>query len=84
MGQSKEQYNATPIAANGSFTAGVAIAGFLCTVSGNLTITDALGNALVSALPVTAGQWTRIPLFFPSSAGGTLTLSGGAAGTVFA
>lgn len=78
-----EHYNAKPMGANGSRKCGPHIAGFLCTVSGTITITDADGTVLVSALPVTAGTWTRIPLFFISTAGGTVALAGGAAGTLF-
>jgi hypothetical protein len=78
-----EHYNAKPMAANAARTCGPHIAGFLCTVAGTLTITDADGVVLVSALPVAAGTWTRIPLFFKSSAGGVVQLAGGAAGTLF-
>lgn len=84
MGQSKEHYNPKPMAANSSLDVGIAIAGFLCTVAGTLTVTDADGTVLVNALPVTAnGLFIRIPLFFKSSAGGRVTLAGGAAGTLF-
>lgn len=78
-----EHYNAKPMAADSSRKCGPHIAGFLCTTSGTLTVTDADGTVLVDALAVTAGTWTRIPLFFASSAGGTVALGGGAAGTLF-
>jgi len=58
------------------------IAGFLCTVSGTMTITDADGTVTVSALPVTAGVYTKIPLNFNTSMGGTVALTT-AAGTLF-
>lgn len=80
---SKEHYNAKPIAANGAQKVGNHIAGFLCTVAGTLTITDADGTVLVNALPVTPGPFIRIPLFFRTSAGGDVQLGGGAAGTLF-
>lgn len=83
MGQAKEHYNAKPLGANGSANCGASIGGFLCTVAGTLTITDADGTVLVNALPVTAGQFTRIPLLARSSAGCTVQLAGGAAGTLF-
>jgi hypothetical protein len=51
MGQSKEHYNPKPMAANSSLDVGIAIAGFLCTVAGTLTVTDADGTVLVHALP---------------------------------
>lgn len=84
MGQSKEHYNPKPMAANASVDCGISIAGFLCTVAGTLTVTDADGTALVNALPVTAnGLFIRIPLFFKTSSGNKVTLAGGAAGTLF-
>ena len=81
--QIKEHYTPKAMAANSSVKVGVSVAGFLCTVSGTLTITDDEGNVLVNALPVTAGTWTRIPLGMPTTAGGKVTLAGGAAGTLF-
>lgn len=82
--QIKEHYSAHPMAADTTRTSpGVHIAGFLCTATGTLTITDADATVLVNALPVTAGAFTRIPLLFRTSAGGTVTLAGGAAGTLF-
>lgn len=82
MGQAKEHYAAHPMAAGTSRKCGVTIAGFLCTVSGDLTITDADGTVLVDTLPVTEGQFIRIPLFFNTSAGGEVALTT-AAGTLF-
>lgn len=84
MGQSKEHYAAHPMAANSSRPCGVTIAGFLCTVAGTLTVTDADGTVLLNALPITAnGLFIRIPLLSNTSAGLTVTLAGGAAGTLF-
>lgn len=84
MGQCKEHYAAKPMAANSSRNCGVTIAGFLCTVTGTLTITDADGTVLVNALPVDpAYGFIRIPLLSNTSAGCTVTLAGGAAGTLF-
>ena len=81
--QVKEHYTGKPIAANGTIKCGVSIAGFLCTVAGTLTITDADATVLVSAVPVAAGAWVRIPLLANTTAGMTVTLAGGAAGTIF-
>lgn len=43
------------------------IGGFLCTTSGTITIVrdngDGTTTTVVTALPVTAGQWTDIPLY---------------------
>lgn len=84
MGQIKEHYTAKPMAANSSLVVGVTLAGFLCTVAGTLTVTDVDGNVLINAYPVTAGQgFIRIPLLSKTSAGMTVTLAGGAAGTLF-
>ncbi len=84
MGQAKEHYAAHPMAANASRPCGATIAGFLCTVAGTLTVTDADGTVLVNALPITAnGLFIRIPLLTNTSAGCTVTLGGGAAGTLF-
>lgn len=83
MGQSKEHYNPKPMAANSSVDCGVSLAGFLCAVAGTLTVTDADGTVLVNALPVAVGPFIRIPLLFKSTAGGKVTLAGGAAGTLF-
>ena len=81
---SREHYSPKPMAANSTANCGSSIAGFLCTVAGTLTVTDADGTVLVNALPITAnGLFIRIPLFFKSTAGGTVTLAGGAAGTLF-
>lgn len=78
----KERYNPRVMAANSSATlAGPSIGGFICTVSGALTIVDNVGNALVTAFPVTAGVFHPLPIFIGNS-GGTITLSGGAAGTL--
>jgi hypothetical protein len=79
----KEHYHAKTMAANSSVDVGVLVAGFLAKVSGTITITDEAGNLLVDTVPVTAGQFTRIPLLLPTSAGGTVQLAGGAAGTLF-
>lgn len=80
----KEHYNAKPMGANASLPCGASIAGFLCTVAGTLTVTDADGTVLVNALPITAnGLFIRIPLLAHTSAGCVVSLAGGAAGTLF-
>lgn len=82
--QVKEHYGAKPMAANGTIKVGVSIAGFLCTVAGTLSVIAEDGTVLVNAAPVTPGPFIRIPLLFPTAAGGSVTLAGGAAGTLFA
>lgn len=80
---SYESYNARPIAANGSLKCGMSMAGFLASVAGTITVTDADGTVLVNAAPIVTGVWTRIPIKFHSAAGGVISLGGGAAGTLF-
>ena len=82
MAQVKEHYNPKPMAANSVSKIGVTLAGFLCTVSGTLTVTDADSTVLVNALPVTAGAFVRLPILSVTNAGMTVTLAGGAAGTL--
>jgi hypothetical protein len=84
MGQLKEHYNAKPMAANTSLKIGVTLAGFLANTAGTITVTDADGTVLVDAYPCTAGQgFIRIPVLSNTSAGMTVTLAGGASGTLF-
>lgn len=83
MGQSKEHYAAHPMGANATRVCGVAIAGFLCTVAGTITVTDANGTVLLNAFPITAnGMFIRLPILAETSQGLTVTLGGGAAGTL--
>lgn len=84
----RERYNGVPIAANGNYKVqGTHIAGFLATVAGTLTVTGTAADGtsavtFVNALPVTAGQYVKIPLEV-TVAPLTVTLAGGAAGTLF-
>jgi hypothetical protein len=80
----KEHYNATAIGANGAKNCGASIAGFLATIAGTLTVTDADGTVLVNAFPITPAMgFVRIPLLSRTSAGCVVQLAGGAAGTLF-
>lgn len=79
----KSYYRPQPMAAGSAFRVnGTNLQGFLCTVSGTMSITDVDGTILVNALPVTAGQYTRIPMLFNSAQGGTVQLTT-AAGSLF-
>jgi hypothetical protein len=79
----RERFRPQPIAANGNFTVrGPNLGGFLATVSGTLTLTDADGTVLVNAVPVTAGVFTLLPFNFVSAQGAVVQLAGGAAGTL--
>jgi len=79
----KEFYRPQAMGAWSSFVVrGIHISGFLPTVAGSMTITDADGTVHVSALPLTAGVFVQIPLLFNTSQGGTVALTT-AAGTLF-
>ena len=62
------------------------VAGFICQTSGTLTLTAAAGDVLPSfnvltAFPVTAGLYYPMPVFLCKN-GGSVTLAGGASGTL--
>lgn len=83
----KERYNPIVMTANATVQITDAqVAGFLCTVSGflsvsRLTADSALAGLIVNTLPVTAGVYYPMP-FFLGANGGSATCSGGAAGTL--
>jgi hypothetical protein len=83
----RERFNPVPMAANASYTIrGQNMGGFLAKTAGTITVTapNALGTGtvtLVDAVPLTAGIYTPIPMMFPSS-NATVTLAGGASGTL--
>jgi len=56
--------------------------GFLTKTAGNITVTDPNGTVLVDAVPLTAGVFTPIPIIFSTVQGTTVTLAGGASGTL--
>lgn len=81
MSLNKEYYRPQPMAANASYVvAAVHMAGFLGAIAGTMTITDADGTVLVSALPIAVG-FNRIPILFNTPAGGIVALTT-AAGTL--
>lgn len=83
MGIERERYTMRPMAANSSFVVrGFSVAAFLAKTGGAITVTDQNGLAVVDAIPVTAGQYLPIPGMLQTP-GGTVTLSGGASGTLF-
>lgn len=78
----QEIYAPQPIAANGAATVkGNQLGGFLCTVSGTLTVTLSDATVIVNAVPVTAGVYTPLP-FGLNGLTATVQLAGGAAGTL--
>lgn len=88
----KERFRGTFMAANDVLALPNAggISGFLAKTDGTITVTVSDGSngssvstvTVVSAHPVTAGVYVPIPLEFPQL-GGTVTLGGGASGTLF-
>lgn len=77
-----EYYTGVLMGANTSLalTEGRRVGGFLCKVTGTITITNN-GATVVDAVPVTAGIYTPLPFEFPRP-GLVVTLAGGAAGTL--
>lgn len=91
MSYVRERFHPVLMAANTSCQIrGAHLGGFLAKTSGTITVTskDASGVntvTLVDAVPVTAGIYTPIPIIFPATndtINGTVTLGGGASGTL--
>lgn len=71
-----------PIAANATATVeSQSIYGFFCVTSGTLTLTPFNAPALITAAPVTSGQFVELP-FYIGASGYTVTLAGGASGVL--
>jgi hypothetical protein len=78
----KERYTANPMGVNATFTiTGSQLGGFLAVTAGTITVTDADGTVEVNAFPCAAGQYVPLPLLL-NTIGGTVTLAGGASGTL--
>jgi hypothetical protein len=83
----RERFSPKPMAADSTLNiSGQVLGGFLAKTSGTISIvsTDATGLSnvtLVDAIPVTAGVYTPIPIMVPAT-GYTVTLAGGASGTL--
>lgn len=81
--QVHERYTPHAMGADASYDVrGPKMGGFICTVSGTLSVTDVDGTTLVDAVPVTAGTMLPIPINFKSAQGGTVQLAGSAEGTL--
>lgn len=84
----RERFSPKPMAANSTLNVPAThIGGFLCTVAGTLSIVAKAADGTtdvtyVNALPVTAGQYVKIPMEV-TVPGIAVTLAGGAAGTLF-
>ena len=84
MSMITERYSPLPLAVNtvtllpqGSPTG---ICGFLCVTSGTLSVTRLDGVVVVNTIPVTAGTYLAMPFYIGANA--TITLAGGASGTL--
>ena len=81
MSMIKEYYRPQPLAANAVYVSNAShIAGFLATVAGTITVADGGGVVVLNAMPLVLG-FNRIPLQLNTTAS-TVTLAGGAAGTL--
>lgn len=82
----KERYTPYLIGVNGAQRiTGPNVGGFICKTSGNVSLTNANGDTLVDAIPVTAGQYLPLPILIDpngSQPGGLFTCAGGASGTL--
>jgi len=87
MANVRERYTPVPVAANATVAiTSSSIGGFLCVTSGTITIVanpqdGKVATTIVSAFPVTSGFYYPFP-FYLSSNGGSVTLAGGASGTL--
>lgn len=77
-----ETFTAKALAANGAYVVPPlgAIGGFFCTTAGTLSIADSASTTMVASFAVSSGQWYPLPFACPI--GATVTLAGGAAGTL--
>ena len=81
----EERYKPVVLGVNATYNipAGVqAIAGFLCAVSGTISVTNGAGTLIVNALPVTAGIYYPMPFHLETGNSGTVVAAGGARGTL--
>lgn len=78
----QEKYEAFVCQTGATIFGSSGLGGFLATASGTLTITTRGGTVKINAVPVTAGIYTPFPMVVGAD-GGTITLAGGATGTLF-
>lgn len=78
----QETYSPQPMAVNSTyFTSSPSIGGFIAVTAGTITITDGLGSVELANFPVAAGSYNPLPMFL-GNRGATITLAGGASGTL--
>ena len=86
MSNITELYNPHPMGANATITVnGMKVGAFLAITAGTLTITSTPGGTvLLNALPVAAGAYVPLHMHLKASGGigATVTLAGGASGTL--
>lgn len=84
----RERFNPHPMGVDSSFTIrGSQMGGFLAKTAGTITVTSTTTDGLnpltlVDAHPMLAGNYVPIPIMFPANSGATVTLAGGASGTL--
>lgn len=84
----RERFSPRPMGVDATAAiTGPYLGGFLAKTAGTITIVskDPTGLSdvtLVDAVPVTAGVFTPIPIVVPTNNGFTVTLAGGASGTL--
>lgn len=77
-----ERFTPVVIAANGTVSGDWTQTGiFACVVTGTITIVNGNGTTILAAMPVTAGNVYDLK-FYLQGRKGTVTLAGGAAGTL--
>jgi len=82
MSYARERFRPQLMAANASVTiGGNQIGGFLAKTAGTISVVDSAGNTIVDAVPLSAGIYLPMP-FVVENAGLTVTLAGGASGTL--
>jgi len=79
----RERYTAYLMGVNASLkTTRSSIGGFLAKTAGTITIVDDDGRTIVDAHPVSAGLYYPLPFLLQTETGATVTLAGGASGTL--
>lgn len=82
MATYQERYQPFLMAANATLqVTKESIGGFAAATAGTITVTSTANGTVVSAHPVAAGTYYPFP-FYLGSNGGTVTLAGGASGTL--
>lgn len=81
----QEAYKPHVLAANASYTFAPGVqgmGGFLCTVSGTVSLTTASGTQILNAFAVSAGVYYPMPWYLGINGNAVFTCAGGAAGVL--